>query len=264
VATNAPDIPGASGFAGRLAGVKSCQAGEERSLRLPINIIAIFTLVLGLSWMSPHAASAVSKQPLEIRGFDGDTVQIGNTVYNLVGIDAPELGQVCDAHGHIQRCGLTAAYQLRKVLDFGKTSLKCQRLDVKEPGSAALTSCALGEEDVSLAMLQGGHAVVKPDAPPNYVAAQAQAKGAGLSIWGSKFVPPAEWRQGRRLAMEDKEGHEACVIKEISKKGRRLYFGPLDDVYDKIDVAASPEGRTFCTEEEARLAGWRRPLQQVH
>jgi endonuclease YncB( thermonuclease family) len=233
-------------------------------LRLLITIAATFMLFLGLDWMSPYAGSVAGKEPIEVRVFDGDTVQIGNTVYNLVGIDAPELGQMCDAHGHIQRCGLAAAYQLRKMLDLGKTSLKCQRLDVKEPGSAALASCALGEEDVSLAMLQGGHAVVKPDAPPNYVAAQAQAKGAELGIWGSKFVPPAEWRQGRRLAMEDKEGHEACVIKGISEKGRRLYFGPLDDVYDKIDIAASPEGRTFCTEEEARLAGWRRPLQQVH
>jgi hypothetical protein len=112
-------------------------------------------------------------------------------------------------------------------------------------------------------MLQSGHAVAKRDAPPSYVAAETQAKEAGLGIWGSKFVPPAEWRQGARLAVEDKEGHEACVIKGISENGRRLYFGPLDDVYDKIDVATAAEGRTFCTEEEARLAGWRRPLQHV-
>lgn len=228
-----------------------------------VTVVATFALFLGFVWMSPHAASVAGKEPLEIRVFDGDTIQIGNIVYNLAGIDAPELGQVCDAHGNLQRCGLSAAYQLRKMLDLGKTSLKCQRLEGEKSGSAAVASCALGEEDVSLAMLQGGHAVAKRDAPPNYVAAETQANEAGLGIWGSKFVPPAEWRQGIRLAVEDKEGHEACVIKGISEKGRRLYFGPLDDVYDKIDVAASPEGRTFCTEEEARLAGWRRPLQQV-
>ncbi|MGZ8410157.1 MAG: thermonuclease family protein [Hyphomicrobium sp.] len=231
-------------------------------MRLSITIAAAFALFLGFIWMSPHAASVADKEQLEIRVFDGDTIQIGNIVYNLVGIDTPELGQVCDANGNIQRCGLTAAYQLRKMLDLGKASLKCQRLGVEKSEPAAVASCALGEEDVSLAMLQSGHATVKPDAPPNYVAAQAQAKEARLGIWGSKFVPPAEWRQGVRLAVENKEGHEACVIKGISENGRRLYFGPLDDVYDKIDVAASPEGQTFCSEEEARLAGWRRPLQQ--
>lgn len=173
-----------------------------------------------------------------------------------------ETGARSDANGNIQRCGLTAAYQLRKMLNLGKASLKCQRLDGEQSESAAVASCAVGEQDVSLAMLQSGHAVLKPDAPPNYVAAQAQAQEAGLGIWGSTFVPPAEWRQGARLVVEDKEGHEACVIKGISEKGRRLYFGPLDDIYDKIDIAASPEGRTFCSEEEARLAGWRRPLQQ--
>jgi endonuclease YncB( thermonuclease family) len=231
-------------------------------LRLLIIIAATVVLFLGHISMSPHAGSVASKEPLEIQVFDGNTIQIGNIVYNLVGIDAPELGQVCDANGNIQRCGLTAAYQLRKMLELGKASLKCQRLDVEASGATALASCALGEQDVSLSMLQSGHAVLKPDAPPNYVAAQAQAQEAGLGIWGSTFVPPAEWRQGARLSVEDKEGHEACVIKGISEKGRRVYFGPLDDVYDKIDVAASPEGRTFCSEEEARLAGWRRPLQQ--
>lgn len=228
-----------------------------------IAVAATFMMFLGFVWVSPHAGSVASQESVEVRVFDGNTIQIGNVVYNLVGIDVPELGQICDANGNIQRCGLNAAYQLRKMLDLGKTSLKCQRLDGEPSGSAAVASCALGEQDVSLAMLQGGHAVAKRDAPPSYVAAEAQAKEAGLGIWGSKFVPPAEWRQGRRLAVEDTEEHEACVIKGISEKGRRLYFGPLDDVYDKIDVAASPEGRTFCTEEEARLAGWRRPLQPL-
>lgn len=260
--TKARIIESASGSAAWLADAETRGAGKGRPLRLSI-ITATFGLFLGFLWMSPYAGSVASKEPLQIRVFDGNTIQIGNIVYNLVGIDVPELGQVCDANGNIQRCGLSAAYQLRKMLDFGKTSLKCQRLDAKESGSAALASCAIGEEDVSLAMLQGGHAVVKPDAPPNYVAAQAQAKEAGLGIWGSKFVLPAEWRQGTRLAVEDKEGHEACVIKAVVAEGRRLYFGPLDDGYDKIDIASSPEGRTFCSEDEARLAGWRRPLQRA-
>jgi endonuclease YncB( thermonuclease family) len=212
-------------------------------------------------WLSPHAASVPTRESLEVRVFDGDTLQLGNDVYNLVGIDAPEIGQVCDANGNIQRCGLTAAYHLRKMLNLGKSSLRCQRLAVTGPTMVA--SCAIGERDVSLDMIQSGYAVAKPDAPPNYVMAQAKAKEAGIGIWGSRFVVPAEWREGRRLDIETKPGHQSCVIKGIVEEGRRFYFGPLDDVYDTIDVAASPEGRTFCSEDEARLAGWRRPLQQV-
>ena len=230
-------------------------------LRLPITIAAACALVFGLIWMSPHAASVATGDALEVRVFDGDTIQLGNEVYNLFGIDAPELGQLCDANGNVQRCGLTAAYQLRKMLSLGKPSLQCQRIGVTGP--TVVASCAIGERDVSLDMLQSGYAVARPDAPPNYVAAEAAAKEAGLGIWGSKFVTPAEWREGERLAVEAKPGHEACLIKGIVKEGRQLYFGPLDDVYDKIDVAASPNGRTFCSEDEARLAGWRRPLQQA-
>lgn len=230
-------------------------------MRLPIAIAATSAVVLGLIWLSPHAASLAARNTLKVQVFDGDTIQVGNDVYNLVGIDAPELGQVCDANGNVQQCGLTAAYQLRKMLDLGKPSLQCQRL--AETGPTMVASCAIGERDVSLDMIQSGYAVAQPDAPPNYMAAQATAKEAGIGIWGSRFVMPEEWRQGRRLAVEDEPGHESCVIKGVVKEGRRLYFGPLDDVYDKIDVAASPEGRTFCSEDEARLAGWRRPLQQA-
>lgn len=243
-----------------IGGMKSPQE-RELSLRFPIAIVATSAVVLGLIWMSPHAPSVATGDTFEVRVFDGNTIQLGNDVYNLVGIDAPELGQVCDANGNVQRCGLTSAYQLRKMLNLGKSSLQCQRLAVTGPTMVA--SCAIGERDVSLDMIQSGYAVARPDAPPNYVAAQAKAKEASLGIWGSKFITPAEWRQGGRLAVEAKPGHESCVIKGIVKEGRPLYFGPLDDVYDKIDVAASPEGRTFCSEDEARLAGWRRPLQHA-
>lgn len=235
---------------------------KEFRLRLPFAIAATSAVVLGVTWLLPQAASVTTSESAEVRVFDGDTIQLGNDVYNLIGIDAPELGQVCDANGNIQRCGLNSAYQLRKMLDFGKDSLKCQPLDQQGAGSTPLASCAVGEQDVSLSILQSGHAVAAPDAPPNYLAAEVQAKDAQLGIWGSKFIMPAEWREGARLAVEEQPGHEACVIKGIVKKGRRVYFGPLDDIYDQIDVAASPQGRTFCSEDEARLAGWRRPLQQ--
>jgi endonuclease YncB( thermonuclease family) len=230
-------------------------------LRFPITIAVAFAMVLGLIWMSPQAASVAGRNAPEVRVFDGDTIQLGNEVYTLVGIDAPELGQVCEAGNNVERCGLTAAYQLRKMINLGKSSLQCQRLGVEGPSVVA--SCAIGERDVSLDMIQSGYAVAKADAPPNYVAAQAKAKEAGLGIWGSKFVIPAEWRRGERLAVEAKPEHESCVIKGIVEEGRHVYFGPLDDIYEKIDVAASPEGRVFCSEDEARLAGWRRPVQQA-
>ncbi len=235
---------------------------KEFHLRFPWAIAATSVVVLAVIWLLPQTASVATGGTEEAQVFDGDTIQIGNKVYNLIGIDAPELGQLCDANGNIQRCGLNAAYQLRKMLDFGKESLKCQPLDPKETGSTAVASCAVGEQDVSLSILQSGHAVIAPDAPPSYVAAETQAKEAQLGIWGSKFIMPAEWREGARLAVEQEAGNESCVIKGVVERGRRLYFGPLDDVYDKIDVKASPEGRTFCSEDEARLAGWRRPLQQ--
>ncbi len=230
-------------------------------MRFPFAIAATSVVVLAFIWLLPQTASVATRESPQIAVFDGDTIQIGNDVYNLIGIDAPELGQACDGDGKIEECGLSAAYHLRKMLNLGSTSLQCQR--VAEPGSTMVASCAIGERDISLDMIQSGYALAKPDAPQSYKVAQTAAKEAGLGIWGSKFIMPDEWRKGERLAIEEKPGHDSCLIKGIVKDGRRLYYGPLDDIYEQIDITASPGGRTFCSEDEARSAGWRRPLQQA-
>lgn len=198
-----------------------------------------------------------------IRVFDGDSIQVAGIVYNLVGVDAPELGQVCIKDGSTEPCGLNAAYNLRKMLELGRTSLKCEPIgegDARAGKQTVVAECAVGDQDVSLALIQGGQALALPEAPPDYLAAQEKAKQAGLGIWGSRFVEPWKWREGERLAKaEAVEEQQGCVIKAIPQEHRRLYFGPLDDEYEAIDPTTVSGGRTFCSDEEARAAGWRRP-----
>jgi endonuclease YncB( thermonuclease family) len=48
---------------------------------------------------------------------DGDTIQVGNTTIRLVGIDAPELGQVCqNKSGNSYPCGKNAKTKLQDLL----------------------------------------------------------------------------------------------------------------------------------------------------
>lgn len=54
--------------------------------------------------------------------------------------------------------------------------------------------------------------------------------------------------------------NEGCMIKgNINSKGDRIYHCPLWRDYDKTDIDESKGERWFCTEEEARAAGWRSP-----
>jgi hypothetical protein len=55
---------------------------------------------------------------------------------------------------------------------------------------------------------------------------------------------------------------EVCRIKEnIRPKGERIYHVPGGDWYDKTRIDTMQGERWFCSEEEARAAGWRRSYE---
>lgn len=50
----------------------------------------------------------------------------------------------------------------------------------------------------------------------------------------------------------------ACNIKgNVSTQGERIYHVPGQKYYDDTRISASHGERWFCSEEEARAAGWR-------
>lgn len=54
-------------------------------------------------------------------------------------------------------------------------------------------------------------------------------------------------------------GEEACNIKgNVNTQGERIYHVPGQKYYDETRISASHGERWFCSEEEARAAGWRR------
>ncbi len=50
-----------------------------------------------------------------------------------------------------------------------------------------------------------------------------------------------------------------CLIKgNISDRGERIYHVPGGTFYDRTRISSAKGERWFCTEEQARIAGWRR------
>ena len=55
---------------------------------------------------------------------------------------------------------------------------------------------------------------------------------------------------------------ERCAIKgNIGKSGNRIYHVPGGRFYDRTRIDISQGERSFCTEGEAKAAGWRRSRQ---
>ena len=135
--------------------------------------------------------------------------------------------------------------------------VKCR--SVSRAAAPELAICTVQGNDLSTTQLQKGYAVARPGAGPRYIAAEATARMAGLGIWRGDFIPPQEWREGKRLPAEPGEVTQVCDIKGvIDDKGQRIFYTPVDERYDMTEVDVSKGDRMFCSDDEARLAGWRR------
>lgn len=52
---------------------------------------------------------------------------------------------------------------------------------------------------------------------------------------------------------------DSCNVKgNVSTRGERIYHVPGQKYYDETVIQASHGERWFCSEEEARAAGWRK------
>jgi hypothetical protein len=92
---------------------------------------------------------------------------------------------------------------------------------------------------------------------PAEEAARAEARG----IWQAPTEAPWDWRrsqQARPAVALTQAAPDGCVIKgNINSEGVRIYHTPASPWYAQTTVNESRGQRWFCTEAEARAAGWR-------
>ena len=201
-----------------------------------------------------------------VRVIDGDTLEIDGHTVQLYGIDAPELGQYCQRSSDLWACGMEAALFLQKTVTFEGPPIECAPWD-EEPadngGSGLVIGvCQIGPKVVGLTMVQNGYAVALPDSFPDYKEAEKQARQAKLGLWQSDFVPPWQWREGEGAEARSSDWVRRCNVKgALGPAGEAIYYVPTDREYDDVAIDAARGEQMFCSDEEARAAGWTRPKQ---
>ncbi len=71
-------------------------------------------------------------------------------------------------------------------------------------------------------------------------------------------MKPWDWRLGEAEAAQKTR---PCAIKgNINGNGEHIYHLPFQHFYRRVKIDESRGERWFCTEQEAREAGWRRAL----
>lgn len=212
---------------------------------------------MSLSNFVPFKAS---EPPIAGRAYavGGDMIRIGQQTVRLDAIEAPERDQTCGrSDGRRWRCGEAAQAALSRLV--GGRQMRCEPLGKDDAGVVRAT-CSAGETDIAAALVEGGHVFAETGMMPRYRSAQAKAQEAKAGLWSADAPErPAVWRA--RLWEEARaKAPEGCPIKG-KVAGRRgdmvkTYHLPWSPTYMKLRVVSARGERWFCSEADARAAGF--------
>jgi endonuclease YncB( thermonuclease family) len=243
-----------------------------------IQYVAVFSAVVGLGVAFPFvkasrveaaqssgvAASGPQGNAPQFAGtariIDGDTLALGEVKIRLHGIDAPEIAQTCsDTRGAIWTCGKWSKATLERL---ATGSVTCVQKDIDRYGRIVGT-CFAQNVNVNAAMVAKGAAFAYVQYSRDYVSFEVEARRMAVGVWRSRVQAPSEYRSAKRAAFKTRQAAaeapipEGCAIKGNISKSGHLYHLPGSRWYGDTRINEAHGERWFCSEREAKAAGWR-------
>lgn len=236
---------------------------------MPTRAIASRLGVMALALSAATACLAQERITGRAKITDGDSFEIGATHVRLFGVDAPEGQQPCTRNGAAWRCGDAATAELRRLV--GGRDVVCTQRDVDDYGRMVAV-CRSDNTDLGGAMVRAGFALAYRHYSNDYVDEENEARAARRGVWAGEITPPWDWRRNERRAPTPSDTQRStppitqsapsgnCRIKgNINSDDERIYHVPSSASYDDTRIDESRGERWFCSEQEARSAGWRAP-----
>jgi endonuclease YncB( thermonuclease family) len=239
-----------------------------------LSIAMMVSVVVGFGSTPAPAGDELLSGPARVA--DGDTIEINARRIRLEGIDAPETDQVClDAKGQHWTCGITARNSLLSHIAGRIVSCTAHGEDRYR---RMLATCSVDGENLNAFMVQEGLALDYAKYSREYTREEDVAREMQRGLWAGAFIAPWDWRHrdqntvilgalsvpitAQSILLAPASSATApspeCTIKgNINRKSERIYHMPGQIAYAKIDMR-DPKKRWFCSEDEARAAGWRR------
>lgn len=210
------------------------------------------------------AGAGQASDRLAVRGpahvVDGDTFVIDGQRIRLHGIDAVEGDQRCGGEGTpMWACGkwVTAEVKAR----YEGRVLECFQTDT-DRYSRIVAVCMDGTSELNRDLVRGGLAFAYPKYSDRYIGDEAYARRVKAGLFGTGVMRPAAFRavgrQGREAQLARAVPQDCKIKGNINSNGVRIYHVPGQEYYTRTKISPSKGERYFCTEAEARAAGWRR------
>ncbi|MGE0237167.1 MAG: thermonuclease family protein [Parvibaculaceae bacterium] len=216
-------------------------------------------VALALCLLVPAAQAATVSGPAIV--IDGDTLLVGGQEVRIHGIDAPETSQKCQLPKGTWDCSYAAVAALQAVT-HGKT-VTCTGHEMDQYGRLIARCSTDGFPDIGASLVAAGYAWAFIKYSTDYVGLEKAPRAKRIGIWQSKTQPPWEYRARRwETASKLATTTQGCPIKgNINAKGERIYHAPWSKHYARTRIDPAKGERWFCSEAEARAAGWRAPYR---
>ena len=229
---------------------------------MPIGLSRSFlTFALAITVVAVASISAKADVVGPARIVDGDTIEITGTKIRMHGIDAPESKQSCQVNGKSYRCGQKATVALAELI--GSSSVRCEEKDQDRYGRVVAV-CFVDQINLNAALVSQGWALAYRRYSRDFIENEAYAKTNKQGLWAGTFTPPWDWRRGKRLAafQQPATSVNGCKIKgNVSRNGSKIFHVPGGRYYEQTRIDEAKGERWFCSEAEAKVAGWRRSQQ---
>lgn len=205
----------------------------------------------------PVAASA---KVLVTRVVDGDTVEIeGGKKVRYIGINTPE---TVDPRQSVQCFGKEAANKNKELVEGKKVRLEKDVSETDKYGRL-LRYVYVGNIFVNEYLVQEGFARATSYPPDikfqsKFQTAETQAQAVNRGLWGSCNLATIGEQTSRSYKLTTLAENQNCNIKgNISSRGEKIYHLSGQRYYNQTAIDTSKGERWFCSEDEAKAAGWR-------
>lgn len=182
------------------------------------------------------------------------SLRVAGTTVHLDAMEPLEPDQTCAKPGGATwRCGEAAKVELARAVRGQRVA--CDITSTTD-GDRPLARCFVDGNDIAEMLIRSGHAFAAAGFFTAYSAAEADARNGKKGIWNGAAERPSEYR-AKKWDEAKRTAPDGCPIKGRITSGARVYVLPWAPSYEKLRVSRSKGERWFCSEDEARAAGFR-------
>ena len=156
-------------------------------------------------------------------------------------------------------CGLNSTKALIQFIKKNRNkSIKCIHHGIDKYGRF-ISECWTGEISINSWLVKNGFALAYLQYSDKFFHDEKIAKEKRLGVWQGRFIYPWDWRRGERFKNNNNLDKKECYIKgNISSKGQKIYHLPGNLSYEETKINENKGERWFCSEQEAKMNGWRK------